>query len=142
MYVFICIIKHFSLCPVCVPAFYSSKYGYKMCLRLYLNGDGSGRSTHLSLFFVVMRGKYDALVKWPFSQKVRHVLHIHLLPDRSRLSVMFTSAPPSSLSFTLPDSRTFLEQLRRRGLFHGHEWLTTCPARFGKIILNYNLTAF
>ncbi|XP_016354376.1 TNF receptor-associated factor 2-like isoform X1 [Sinocyclocheilus anshuiensis] len=51
------------------PAFYSSKYGYKMCLRLYLNGDGTGRGTHLSLFFVVMRGKYDALLKWPFSQK-------------------------------------------------------------------------
>lgn len=41
-----------------------------MCLRLYLNGDGSGRGTHLSLFFVVMKGKYDALLKWPFSQKV------------------------------------------------------------------------
>lgn len=54
----------------CSSAFYSSKYGYKMCLRLYLNGDGTGRGTHLSLFFVVMRGKYDALLKWPFSQKV------------------------------------------------------------------------
>lgn len=41
-----------------------------MCLRLYFNGDGTGRGTHLSLFFVVMRGKYDALLKWPFSQKV------------------------------------------------------------------------
>lgn len=41
-----------------------------MCLRLYLNGDGTGRGTHLSLFFVVMRGRCDALLKWPFSQKV------------------------------------------------------------------------
>lgn len=41
-----------------------------MCLRLYLNGDGTGRGTHLSLFFVVMRGKCDALLKWPFCQKV------------------------------------------------------------------------
>lgn len=41
-----------------------------MCLRLYFNGDGTGRGTHLSLFFVVMRGKCDALLKWPFSQKV------------------------------------------------------------------------
>lgn len=58
-----------TLC-ILPPAFYSSKYGYKMCLRLYLNGDGTGRGTHLSLFFVVMRGKCDALLKWPFSQKV------------------------------------------------------------------------
>ncbi|KAG7268295.1 hypothetical protein CRUP_023090 [Coryphaenoides rupestris] len=51
------------------PAFYTSKYGYKMCLRIYLNGDGTGRGSHLSLFFVVMRGLSDALLKWPFNQK-------------------------------------------------------------------------
>lgn len=52
-------------------AFYTSKYGYKMCLRIYLNGDGTGRGSHLSLFFVVMRGLSDALLKWPFNQKVK-----------------------------------------------------------------------
>ena len=35
--------------------FYTSRYGYKMCARIYLNGDGVGRGTHLSLFFVVMQ---------------------------------------------------------------------------------------
>ena len=34
--------------------FYSGRYGYKMCLRLYIMGDGIGKGTHLSLFFVVM----------------------------------------------------------------------------------------
>ncbi|XP_029494123.2 TNF receptor-associated factor 2 isoform X1 [Oncorhynchus nerka] len=53
------------------PAFFTSKYGYKMCLRIYLNGDGTGRASHLSLFFVVMRGHSDALLKWPFNQKVK-----------------------------------------------------------------------
>lgn len=42
-----------------------------MCLRIYLNGDGTGRGSHLSLFFVVMRGLSDALLKWPFNQKVK-----------------------------------------------------------------------
>src|SRR5688572_487294 len=41
-----------------------------MCARLCLNGDGMGRGSHVSLFFVVMRGQYDALLKWPFRQKV------------------------------------------------------------------------
>lgn len=50
-----------------------------MCLRLYLNGDGTGRGTHLSLFFVVMRGKYDALLKWPFSQKVNDLMLFYFL---------------------------------------------------------------
>lgn len=45
-----------------------------MCLRIYLNGDGTGRGTHLSLFFVVMRGHSDALLKWPFNQKVTLIL--------------------------------------------------------------------
>lgn len=47
-----------------------------MCLRIYLNGDGTGRGTHLSLFFVVMRGHSDALLKWPFNQKVTLILKV------------------------------------------------------------------
>ena len=51
--------------------FYTSRFGYKMCARIYLNGDGIGKGTHVSLFFVVMKGDYDALLTWPFGQKVR-----------------------------------------------------------------------
>lgn len=60
----------FCMCFSSLPAFYTNKYGYKMCLRIYLNGDGTGRGTHLSLFFVVMKGPSDALLRWPFNQKV------------------------------------------------------------------------
>jgi len=45
-----------------------------MCIRAYLNGDGSGYKTHLSLFFVIMKGEYDALLKWPFDYKVSVIL--------------------------------------------------------------------
>ena len=41
------------------PCFYTSRHGYKMCARIYLNGDGMGRGTHISVFFVVMRGQYE-----------------------------------------------------------------------------------
>ena len=50
--------------------FYTSQFGYKMCARVYLNGDGMGKGTHLSLFFVVMRGECDPLLQWPFRQRV------------------------------------------------------------------------
>lgn len=53
-----------------ISAFYTAKYGYKLCLRLYLNGDGTGKKTHLSLFIVIMKGEYDALLPWPFRNKV------------------------------------------------------------------------
>ena len=29
-----------------------------------------GKGTHLSFFFVVMKGPFDALLPWPFKQKV------------------------------------------------------------------------
>ena len=31
-------------------------FGYKMCLRVYLNGDGFQESTHLSFFLTIMKG--------------------------------------------------------------------------------------
>ena len=52
------------------PPFFSSPTGYKMCMRLYLNGDGQARRTHLSLFFVLMRGDYDPILVWPFEFKI------------------------------------------------------------------------
>ncbi|CAF2173755.1 unnamed protein product [Rotaria magnacalcarata] len=57
------------------PPFYSSPTGYKMRARLYLNGDGNARRTHMSLFFVLMRGRYDAILSWPFNYKVTFCLH-------------------------------------------------------------------
>ena len=50
--------------------FYSGHYGYKMCLSLYILGDGIGKNTHMSLFFVVMKGEFDAILQWPFTHKV------------------------------------------------------------------------
>ena len=50
--------------------FYSSRYGYKMCLRLYILGDGIGKGTHMSLFFVIMKGEFDNILHWPFTHKV------------------------------------------------------------------------
>ncbi|XP_028664597.2 TNF receptor-associated factor 2 [Erpetoichthys calabaricus] len=83
------------------PVFYTSKYGYRMCLRLYLNGDGTGRGTHLSLFFVVMKGKWDALLKWPFNQKVT----LMLLDQNNREHIIDAFRPDiTSSSFQRPNS--------------------------------------
>uniref|UniRef100_A0A8D0CQM1 MATH domain-containing protein n=1 Tax=Sander lucioperca TaxID=283035 RepID=A0A8D0CQM1_SANLU len=39
-------------------------------IQVYLNGDGEGRGTHLSLYVVLMPGDFDALLPWPFRQTV------------------------------------------------------------------------
>ncbi|XP_037736011.1 TNF receptor-associated factor 2 isoform X6 [Chelonia mydas] len=87
-------------CPaIFSPAFYTSKYGYRMCLRVYLNGDGTGRGTHLSLFFVVMKGPNDALLRWPFNQKVT----LMLLDQNNREHIIDAFRPDvTSSSFQRP----------------------------------------
>ena len=51
-------------------SFYSSFYGYKLCIRVNLNGVDSARGTHLSLFIHFMQGEYDELLEWPFSGRI------------------------------------------------------------------------
>lgn len=48
------------------PPFYSHPMGYKMCLKLYLNGHGESAGTHLSVFIIFMPGEFDDLLSWPF----------------------------------------------------------------------------
>ena len=52
------------------PPFYTHLGGYRMCLRVYANGNGDGKGTHVSVFVSLMRGKFDDLLKWPFHGKV------------------------------------------------------------------------
>ncbi|XP_039671673.1 TNF receptor-associated factor 5 isoform X2 [Perca fluviatilis] len=58
--------------PPCLSSvpFQTGRCGYKMASKVYLNGDGEGRGTHLSLYVVLMPGDFDALLPWPFRQTV------------------------------------------------------------------------
>ena len=81
--------------------FYSSRYGYKMCLRLYIMGDGIGKGTHLSLFFVVMKGEFDNILQWPFTHKVT----FKLINQAGGRDIVDTFQPdPMSSSFRKPRS--------------------------------------
>ena len=80
--------------------FFTGTAGYKMCARVYLNGDGLGMNTHMSLFFAVMKGNYDELQQWPFAKKVTLSL-LDQCGGGKHLSDTF-SADPSSSSFQKP----------------------------------------
>eukprot|EP00794_Sanderia_malayensis_P009442 gene9442-10428_t len=82
------------------PPFYTNRFGYKMCARIYLNGDGKGKGSHISLFFVVMRSDYDALLEWPFPCRVTMKL---MSKDGPNVSETFRPDPNSS-SFRRPSS--------------------------------------
>ncbi|XP_052224632.1 TNF receptor-associated factor 5-like [Dreissena polymorpha] len=81
--------------------FFTSRFGYKICARLYPNGDGMGKGTHLSVFFVVMKGEYDALQEWPFKQRVTFCL---LNQERGSHVVDSFRPDPTSSSFRRPQN--------------------------------------
>ena len=85
------------------PCFFTSRYGYKMCARIYLNGDGMGKGSHISIFFVIMRGEYDALLRWPFRQKVTFML---LDQDNVEHVIDAFRPDPNSSSFQRPRRET------------------------------------
>ena len=48
------------------PPFYTSPHSYRMCIRAYLNGDGIGKGSHVSVFLVLMQSEHDSLLSWLF----------------------------------------------------------------------------
>ncbi|XP_054289635.1 TNF receptor-associated factor 4-like isoform X2 [Macrosteles quadrilineatus] len=56
------------------PPFYTSQFGYKLQASLFLNGNGAGENTHLSLYIKLLPGEYDALLRWPFAHSVAFTL--------------------------------------------------------------------
>ena len=84
------------------PPFYTSPHGYRMCIRTYLNGDGIGKGTHLSVFFVIMRSEYDNLLNWPFKQSVRFTL-VNQKNSEASITKAFVSDLKSP-SFQKPDN--------------------------------------
>lgn len=81
--------------------FYTGRYGYKMCLRLYILGDGIGKGTHMSLFFVLMRGEFDNILQWPFTHKVS----FRLINQTGGCDIVYTFQPdPMSSSFKKPET--------------------------------------
>ena len=87
----------------CSPPFFTSRHRYKMCTRIYLNGDGMGKGTHILLFFLLMRGEYDPLLRWPFRQKVTFML---LDQDNVEHVIDAFRPDPNSSSFQRPRRET------------------------------------
>ncbi|XP_031551206.1 TNF receptor-associated factor 4-like [Actinia tenebrosa] len=50
--------------------FYTDKYGYKMRVQLYPNGNTDEATGHVSIFIQLLRGEYDAVLPWPFARKI------------------------------------------------------------------------
>ena len=81
--------------------FYTDRFGYRMCLRVYLDGDGSGKGRYISYFLTIMKGEYDALLEWPFQLTVTMIM----INQRGNDNIVQSFKPnPSSASFHRPKS--------------------------------------
>ena len=86
------------------PPCFDGRYGYKFCGRVYLNGDGLGKCTHLSFYFVLMKSPYDELLAWPFQKRVTLKIYNQ---DDSKRSIQEVFMPDSySSSFKKPTKIT------------------------------------
>ena len=87
------------------PPFYTSPHGYRMCLRAYLYGDGVGKGSFVSVFFVIMRSEHDDILAWPFKQKVSISLINQDTPSENYTHITETFLPDvKSNSFAKPRS--------------------------------------
>ena len=50
--------------------FYTHEQGYKMCLKVTANGQGSGKGSHITVVVYLMKGEYDDQLEWPFKADV------------------------------------------------------------------------
>ena len=74
------------------PAFYTGRNGYKMVIQAFLNGEGSGYGSHLSVYLILLKGEHDPLLKWPFDYRVALIL----VDQMSGEHIIQNFKPPSS----------------------------------------------
>ena len=70
-------------------------YGYKCKLGMEPNGRIAGTNKYLSAFLIIMKGKYDAILTWPFHKKVTFTLidQHENANDRKNIVKSLTSDP-------------------------------------------------
>ena len=49
------------------PPFTTGPQGYRFCLKVSANGQGSGKDSHLSIYAYIMKGQHDDCLQWPFT---------------------------------------------------------------------------
>ena len=72
--------------------------GYKMCLRVIIDGVGKGEGSHVSVFIYLMRGLYDAVLKWPMERSFEIELLNQKMDNKhyTNKGIKFTDKAPSA----------------------------------------------
>jgi TNF receptor-associated factor 4 len=72
------------------PIFLTSQYGYKLQASVFLNGNGAGDGSHISVYIKILPGDYDALLRWPFAHSVSFTIFDQAsVPDKVGFKTIF-----------------------------------------------------
>ncbi|XP_059826863.1 TNF receptor-associated factor 2-like [Hypanus sabinus] len=107
------------------PHFSTHPFGYRLCCRVYPNGDGAGKGSHLSLFLALVRGDYDEVLPWPFRQKVTL-----LLLDQAGQRHLRESFSPDPLSSSFQKPRSHMNVASGCPTFARHELFQKEPGQY------------
>ena len=110
--------------PILSDAVYSYRFGRLMGIRIYPNGVGSGRGTHVAIFVHLMESTFDDLLDWPYAGTITVSVQ-----DRSRSTARsdisrIIQAKPNLLAFQQPH-----EAICRTG--YGYERFAQIQKFFG-----------
>lgn len=87
---YFCIVLEFTSNNNYSPGFYTSPQGYRICIRVNLDGVESAQGTHLSLFVHLMKGENDELLNWPFAGVITLTV-VNQVPELHTIDVLFIS---------------------------------------------------
>ncbi|XP_068713293.1 TNF receptor-associated factor 6-like [Montipora foliosa] len=110
--------------PILSDAVYSYHFGRLMGIRIYPNGVGSGRGTHVAIFIHMMKSTFDDRLDWPYDGTITvSVLDRSGSRARSDFSRII-QAKPNLLTFQQPH-----EAICRTG--YGYERFAQVQEFFG-----------
>ena len=96
------------------PYFYSHLGGYKLCLKVDANGIEDGEGTHVYCFIIIVPGKYDGILEWPFRGWVTVEL-LNQLEDKNHYRDLPFMRP-------WPDDNKSLIEIRRGRIEENKGW--------------------
>ena len=82
------------------PPIYSDVFGYKLCCKIYLDGkpNEKGHKTHVSFYLVLMKGEYDATLRFPFPR----IFRVTLIGRTSNFNIEKKIEPSNAEEFQKP----------------------------------------
>ena len=92
--------------------FLTSRTGYKLQASVFLNGNGGGENSHVSIYIKILPGEYDCILKWPFRHTISFILLDQNSDRKSAVNVMESFIPDQNWpNFNRPSSSQDQDQL-------------------------------